>query len=242
MNGVEAVNIQHAPKICDWLEIFGSSHGKMAKYCMWRWNKQDAVWRKTFCSYSVRREGREAGWLRKHNFSSREPEGLAVKSEAGVCIIQEVYLWKGLILVVSVRTVPTASQMMALFCGFSSDSHLFFYLYFPRHYCIKGNCRHLTTYNAYNLCTFLGLIVIEQWKQPAIAWATWSPRHLLTKYYFLCQIKFLEFWPSTRKRLSDLSEPLLVLTPSGFNIFQLFNVMHGEIKSISRIWIYFFIP
>lgn len=32
MNGVEAVNIQHAPKICDWLEIFGSSHGKMAKY------------------------------------------------------------------------------------------------------------------------------------------------------------------------------------------------------------------
>lgn len=57
---------------------------------MWRWNKQDAVWRKTLCSYSVRREGREAGWLGKHNFSFREPEGLAVKSEAEVCIIQEV--------------------------------------------------------------------------------------------------------------------------------------------------------
>lgn len=216
MNGVLAVNIQHAPKICNWLEIFGRSHGKKWPN-MWRWNKQDAVWRKTFHSYSVGKEGREAGWLRKHNFSSREPEGFAVKSEAEVCIIQEVQFWKGLILNVSVRTVPIASQMMALLCGFSSDSHaweMFFYLYFPRHYCIKGNCRHLTTFNAYNLCTFLGLIVIEQWKQPAIVLATWSPLHLLSKYYFLCQIK--EFWPSTRKRLSDLSEPLLVLTPSGF--------------------------
>lgn len=182
---------------------------------MWRWNKQDAVWRKTFCSYSKHREGREAGWLRKHNFSSREPEGFAVKSEAEVCIIQELEFWKELILCVSQNCTnfPT-NDGSVLWILLRQPWIMFFYLYFPHHYSIKGNCRHLTAYNTYNLCRFLGLIVIEQWKQPDIVLATWSPRHLLTKYYFLCQIK--EFWPSTRKRLSDLSDPLLVLTQSGF--------------------------
>lgn len=120
---------------------------------------------------------------------------------------------------------------------------MFFKLYFQRHYCIKGNCRHLTTYNAYNLCTFLGLIVIERWKQPDIVLATsstsssdqilfsLSTKRILTVHE---ETFFWSFW-------TFISFNTIRLQVIKLDVFKLFNVMHGKIKSIYRICIFFII-